>query len=227
MEFDLVFSILALGFGLGLLHALDADHIMAISSMASGHNHAQTTWSVKRMIGFCARWAIGHAAVLLALAALFIFAKFELPSVVPQLAEKLIGILLIGLGCWILWSLWQHKITLETHSHDHITHTHLAEPGKQHKNHQPVLVGIIHGLAGSAPILAIIPALETSNVWVGLFYVGLFSLGVLTTMLIFGCFLGKLQNWISSWGQRLYQISRVIVAFTSIAFGSFWLFSST
>jgi nickel/cobalt exporter len=227
MEFDLVFSILTLGFGLGLLHALDADHIMAISSMATGNNYAQTTGSVKPMIGFCARWAIGHAAVLLALATLFIFAKFELPSLVPQLAEKLIGILLIGLGCWILWSLWQHKITLETHSHDHITHTHLAEPGKQHKNHQPVLVGITHGLAGSAPVLAIIPALETSNAWVGLFYVGLFSLGVLTTMLIFGCFLSKLQNWISSWGQRLFQISRIIVAFTSIAFGGFWLFSST
>ena len=227
MEFNLIFSILTLGFGLGLLHALDADHIMAISSMASGHNNGQSTWSVKRMVGFCARWAIGHATVLLALAALFIFAKFELPAIVPQLAEKLIGILLISLGCWILWTLWQHKITLDTHSHDHITHTHLSQPGKQHKNHQPVLVGITHGLAGSAPVLAIIPALETSNAWLGLCYVGLFSLGVLTTMLVFGCFLGKLQHWISSWGQRLFQISRVIVAFTSIAFGSFWLFSST
>jgi sulfite exporter TauE/SafE len=122
--------------------------------------------------------------------------------------------------------LWRHKITLETHSHDHITHTHLAQPGQQHKNHQPVLVGIVHGLAGSAPVLAIIPALETNKAWFGLAYVGLFSLGVLTTMLIFGCFLGKLQRWISSWGQRLFQISRVCIAFTSIAFGSFWLFSS-
>ena len=178
------------------------------------------------MAGFCARWAIGHAAVLLGLAALFIFAKFELPSIVPLLAEKLIGILLIGLGCWILWTLRQHKITLDTHSHDNITHTHLAQPGQQHKNHQPVLVGIVHGLAGSAPVLAIIPALETNNAWFGLAYVGLFSLGVLTTMLVFGCFLGKLQSWISNWGQRLFQVSRVCIAFTSIGFGSFWLFSS-
>ena len=227
IDINLVFSILTLGFGLGLLHALDADHIMAITSLVSGQDSEnQKTWSIGRMVGFCIRWAIGHAAVLLALAALFIFAKFELPAVAPLLAEKLIGVLLISLGCWILWSLWRHKITLETHSHDHITHTHLAQPGQQHKNHQPVLVGIVHGLAGSAPVLAIIPALETNNAWFGLAYVGLFSLGVLTTMLIFGCFLGKLQRWISSWGQRLFQISRVCIAFTSIAFGSFWLFSS-
>lgn len=231
IDINLVFSVLTLGFGLGLLHALDADHIMAISSMASGQNNGpnaqqQSVWSTSRMIGFCARWAVGHAAVLLALATLFIFAKFELPTIVPWLAEKFIGILLISLGCWVLWTLWRHKITLETHSHENITHTHLAQPSQKHNNHQPVLVGIVHGLAGSAPVLAIIPALETNNAWFGLAYVGLFSLGVLTTMLVFGCFLGKLQRWLSNWGQRLFQISRVCVAFTSIGFGSFWLFSS-
>jgi nickel/cobalt exporter len=232
IDINLVFSILTLGFGLGLLHALDADHIMAISSLASGQNNGQdsqnkNTWSIGRMVGFCIRWAIGHAVVLLSLAGLFIFAKFELPAVVPLLAEKLIGVLLISLGCWILWSLWRHKITLETHSHGHITHTHLAQPGQQHKNHQPVLVGIVHGLAGSAPVLAIIPALETNNAWLGLAYVSLFSLGVLTTMLVFGCFLGKLQRWISNWGQRIFQISHISIAFTSIAFGSFWLFAAS
>lgn len=227
MELDLIFSILALGFGLGLLHALDADHIMAISSLASGQNNGNNNGAIRRLVGFCARWAIGHATVLIALTMLFIFARFELPAVIPLLAEKLIGILLIGLGCWILWTLRNHKITLETHSHDHITHTHLAQPGKKHNNHPPVLVGITHGLAGSAPVLALIPALETSNAWFGLCYVILFSLGVLTTMLIFGCFLAKLQHWISSRGQRLFQISRIIVAFTSIAFGGFWLLSTT
>jgi hypothetical protein len=61
MKFNLVFSILTLGFGLGLLHALDADHIKAISSMASGDNSGQKIWSVKRMVGFCARWNVnGH-----------------------------------------------------------------------------------------------------------------------------------------------------------------------
>ena len=226
MESNLVFSILTIGFGLGLLHALDADHIMAISSLASGHNKGQRIWPVKRMVGFCARWAIGHAAVLLALAALFIFARFELPVVVAQLAERLIGMLLIGLGCWMLWSLWRNRITLETHSHDDMTHTHLTQPGIKHYNHQAVLVGVTHGLAGSAPVLAIIPALETGNAWLGLGYVALFSLGVLSTMLIFGCFLGRLQRWLSGWGQRLFQISRISIAFTSIAFGGFWLFSA-
>jgi high-affinity nickel permease len=73
IDINLVFSILTLGFGLGLLHALDADHIMAITSLASGQDSEnQKTWSISRMVGFCIRWAIGHAAVLLALATLFI-----------------------------------------------------------------------------------------------------------------------------------------------------------
>jgi hypothetical protein len=49
---------------------------------------------------------------------------------------------------------------------------------------------------------------------------------VLTAMLVFGVFLGKLQNWIAGWGQNVFQISRIVVAFGSISFGGYWLFSS-
>lgn len=226
MEINLLTSVLTLGFGLGLLHALDADHIMAVSSLAIANTGDRNRWSVLRTAGFCMRWALGHGSILLALAALFIFARIELPHFVPQLAEKLIGLLLICLGGWIIRSLWQQRLTLKTHTHDAITHAHLMPLHKNHQNHAPVLVGITHGLAGSAPILAIIPALETDHAWIGLAYVALFSLGVLTAMLVFGVFLGKLQTWIAGWGQSLFQISRIVVAFGSIAFGGYWLFSS-
>ncbi len=226
MEINLLTSILTLGFGLGLLHALDADHIMTISSMATTKLGDRNRWSVLRTSGFCMRWALGHGSILLALAALFIFARIELPDFVPQLAEKLVGLLLIFMGGWIIRGLWQQRLTLKTHTHDTITHAHLVTVNKKHQNHTPVLVGITHGLAGSAPILAIIPALETENAWIGLAYVALFSLGVLTAMLVFGVFLGKLQTWIAGWGQNLFQISRIVVAFGSISFGGYWLFSS-
>jgi nickel/cobalt exporter len=225
MEVNLVISILSLGFGLGLFHALDADHIMAVSSLASSDEQIRYRRSVKQMMGFCARWAIGHASVLIALAGLFIFAQIELPPEVGQLAERLIGLLLIFLGGWILWNLSQQKLSLKTHKHDDITHIHLTQPGKKHQNHQPVLVGITHGLAGSAPVLALIPALESNSAWLGFFYVIVFSLGVLTTMLVFGLFLGQLQTWLVGWGQRMLQSFRLLMAFGAIAFGGFWLFS--
>jgi len=226
MEFNFLTSILALGFGLGLLHALDADHIMAISSMATANSDDRKSWLVSVTLKFCMRWAIGHSSILLALTALFIFARFELPEFVPQLAEKIIGILLIFLGCWIIIRLRQSRLRLETHTHDQITHAHLVSTGKIHQGHAPVLVGVTHGLAGSAPILAIIPALESDNAWLGIGYVALFSLGVLTAMLVFGVFLVRLQSWIAGWGQGLFLFSRMAVAFTSIAFGGYWLFAS-
>jgi nickel/cobalt exporter len=227
MEFNFLTSILALGFGLGLLHALDADHIMAISSMAATNSADRKPWSVSVTLKFCMRWAIGHSSILLALTALFIFARFELPEFVPQLAEKFIGLLLIVLGAWIIIQLRQSGLRLETHTHEQITHAHLVPTGKIHQNHAPVLVGVTHGLAGSAPILAVIPALDSDNAWLGMGYVALFSLGVLTAMLVFGVFLVRLQTWITGWGQGLFLFSRMAVAFTSIAFGGYWLFSTS
>ncbi|WP_424945651.1 urease accessory protein [Candidatus Spongiihabitans sp.] len=236
MEPSVLYSILTLGFGLGLLHALDADHIMAVSALASGaHQDSRQNssgWSIRRMMGFCCTWALGHGAVLFALAALLIFAKIELPAMVAHVAEKLIGVLLIGLGAWIFWNIRQHKLSLEAHSHDAITHVHLST-GKTHHTHQSVLVGATHGLAGSAPVLALIPALETTNTWtgswigpwIGLGYVALFSLGALSAMLVFGLFFGQLQKCIAGFGQKLFQFSRMAVASVSIAFGCYWLFA--
>ena len=233
MEPSVLYSILTLGFGFGLLHALDADHIMAVSalahSQASGGIQNPNRWSIKRMMGFCCTWALGHGAVLFALAALLIFAKIEIPAIVADFAEKLIGVLLIGLGAWIFWQIRRHKLSLEVHSHDAITHVHLFNTGKTHHTHQSVLVGATHGLAGSAPVLALIPAMETTGrwigPWIGLSYVGLFSLGVLSAMLVFGLFFGQLQKWIAGFGQKLFRFSRMAVASVSIAVGCYWLFA--
>lgn len=174
-------------------------------------------------MGFCCTWALGHSAVLFALAALLIFAKIELPAMVAHFAEKFIGVILIALGAWIFWQLRRHKLSLQVHSHDEITHVHLSNTDKTHHTHQSVLVGATHGLAGSAPVLALIPSMETASAWIGLGYVGLFSLGVLSAMLVFGLFFGQLQKWLAGLGQTLFQFSRMTVAAVSIAFGCYWL----
>lgn len=224
MDASSFYNILALGFSLGLLHAIDADHIMAVSSLASNKAHR---WTVRSLVFFCGRWAIGHGATLVSLAALLIFARIELPSDVAVYAEKAIGLLLIGLGIYILWTISQQKIALKFHSHDDVTHVRLAHTDRTHHNHQPVMVGIVHGLAGSAPVLALIPAASNGSAWIGLSYAALFSLGVLIAMMFFGLCLGKLQSWLMGWGQRVFQFSRFAVATISISFGSYWLFSGS
>ena len=228
MEYTTLYSILSLGFGLGLLHALDADHIMAVSSLAVTNSKAKKSWSGRNMLWFCTRWAVGHGAILLSLALLFIFAKIELPNIVPYLAEKLIGCLLVGIGLWIVWNVYRNRIALEVHTHkddsdNEVVHMHLTTPGKNQHNHQPILIGMTHGLAGSAPVLAIIPATSQVNAFLGVAYVLVFCLGVIVSMMLFGLFFGRFQNWVAGASQKLFQISRLIIASVSIGFGTYWL----
>ena len=237
MEYSTLYALMSLGFGLGMLHALDADHIMAVSSLSSAQSQKNPAASRKssaiNTIWFCCRWALGHGAVIFALSLLFVLTRLELPQIIPDLAEKLIGIILIGIGSWIIWSLHKHKIALEVHSHsveshdnipsDKLVHAHLTESGKTRHSHQPVLVGITHGIAGSAPVLALIPAAEHASPALALIYISLFCLGVLLSMCLFGLFFAEFQSWIAGASNKVFQTSRLIIASISIGFGTYWL----
>ncbi len=225
MEPSILYSILTLGFGLGLLHALDADHIMAVSALAVAGSQDANGCSIRRMLRFCCGWACGHGTVLCSLTLLFILAGIELPAMITDFAEKLIGVFLIVLGGWIFYTMRQHKLFLQVHSHNDITHVHLSHANNTHHTHQSVLVGATHGLAGSAPLLALIPVIKTTSAWIGLSYVVLFSLGVLCAMLVFGLFFGHLQKWLAEFGQKLVQLSRMVMASATIAVGCYWFFA--
>ena len=225
-------ALLSLGFGLGLLHALDADHIMAVSSLAysKGSTDADLAQrSRSQTVRFCIQWAIGHGGILLLLGCLVLFAGVAIPEQVSALAEKAVGVILISLGMWIFWQFYQNKLHLKVHSHDGLTHVHLAslrlEKPSRH-DHRPVLVGITHGLAGSAPVLAIVPLAQSGQGWFGLMYVAMFSLGVVSTMLVFGLFFNKVQNSLENYSRRLFDISRLSLASLSIGFGGYWLFAA-
>ena len=228
MEFVSIYSLLTLGFSLGLVHALDADHIMAVSSLASANNGDDRRRLVRRMLGYCCRWAFGHGAIILSLGLLFILTRIQLPASAALLAEKLVGVILIALGAWIFWQVCHNRLTLRAHRHGGVTHMHLSlsTPGGQH-HHRPILIGAVHGLAGSAPVLALIPVAGSAPVGTGMLagvmYIFLFCLGVLVSMLVFGLFFGRLQNWIAGFGQKLFHTSRLLIASASIGVGAYWL----
>ena len=225
MDISTIYSVLALGFGLGLLHALDADHVMAVSMLAANKDKRPKRFRVADIIAFCSKWAIGHGGVLILLTLALIMFGAQLPPSVSHFAEKLVGLLLIALGGWLLWNLYSQRIHLHAHDHDGVTHVHLSHQKDSHHTHQPVLIGITHGLAGSAPVLALIPALDGSHgsAWLGLIYVMMFSLGVLIAMMVFGVFFSRLQNWLIGMGQRIYQLGRLLMALCSVGFGTYWL----
>ncbi len=224
MEQHTIFSLLSLGFTLGLIHALDADHIMAVSLLASRTRQLTNKISmVVTTVGYCLRWALGHSAILMIVGFLLFFLNVQLPEALQIAAEKLVGVILITMGLMISWQLWRNRVQLQVHHHDDISHVHLVEKNKRTHNHKPVLLGIVHGLAGSAPVVAILPMLGSQQASVGLAYLALFSVGVMLSMVIFGLLFGRLQLCLMRFGNRAFQLARLILAVSSIGFGGYWL----
>lgn len=213
---------LAIAFGLGLLHALDADHVMAVSALASRRP------GLRRATLFCARWALGHAAAVLALGAVFLVLGAHLPAWVGNRAEQGVGVVLVLLGAWVFWDLRRRGVHAHVHAHDGLpehAHWHRHEDGVAHEgdphehDHSAVLVGLLHGTAGSAPVIALVPVAHGASPWWGAGYLILFSLGVLVSMTLFGGLVGVCFERLRGTGPRFLTAARAAVATASIVFG--------
>lgn len=222
-----ILPLLLVGFGLGLIHALDADHIMAVSMLSAdkigGESRRRSVIPVLRQ---STHWALGHSGVLLASGVLLFGLGVAIPPSLQKLAEMGVGVLLIALG--IVWAVKfrRQKLILKAHQHGDIVHIHWHENTEQHaahNTHKPVFVGILHGLAGSAPALALIPAIAQGQLMSALLYLVIFSLGVMLSMLVFGLGFSHVQHFLSNRYNRVFQYSQQLLALTSIVLGTLWL----
>jgi len=226
--------LLLLGLGLGLMHALDADHVMAVSALANQNP------GVKRTLLFSAHWALGHGGVLLGCGFILFGLGVAIPESFQQVAELSVGVLLILLGVSFFWQFRRQKISLIQHAHDDIVHTHwstehhtdqqpqqltnnCSQDKARHNVHQPVMIGMLHGLAGSAPALALIPAVASGQLLLAVAYLIVFSLGVILSMLVFGLGFAWIQRYLYQRYQRVFTVCRHLIALTAIGFGSFWV----
>ena len=185
-----MWGILALGFVIGLCHALEADHVAAVAALAAQSN------SVRRTFGLGAAWGIGHALPLLALGVGVLVTGLVLPDDLARWLDIAVGGMLVLLGADVLRRMTQAHVHVHVHRHrDGVTHLHahaheepVAEPppGHEHRHGRAltlraVAVGTIHGLAGSgALILLTLPSLH--SVALGLTTIALFALGSLAGM---------------------------------------------
>ena len=224
-----LWSVLFLAFGLGMLHALDADHIIAISGLSCQKPDKKTS------LLFCMRWASGHGAALLLIGAAVMFSGMAIPEDLSRYAEDTVGIILIVIGLLVLWDVYRQRAHLHFHRHDGTldhahwhSHNYLSkghgasyhkEDNHQH-NHAPVFVGVLHGVAGSAPLLALIPLSQLTTPWIGMSYLFLFGFGVFIAMVIFGGVIGQVFGWMKRWGNRFVNSLRVTVSLISIIYGS-------
>ncbi len=168
-----------LGFGLvlGLRHALDVDHLAAVSTIVS---QGRSLWR-SSLVG--ALWGLGHTASLLAVAVAVIGLHLEVPPSIERLPELGVAAMLIVLGLNLLRTVLRGgRVHVHTHSHDGRVHghPHHHRHGVADHDHgpsrRPIFVGLVHGLAGSAGLMLAVLATIPSP-WLALAYVGIFGIG--------------------------------------------------
>src|SRR3989338_2272649 len=129
---DLLFPLFS-GLTLGVIHAFDIDHIVAVSNFSS---RTLNRWTSAR-IG--AAWGLGHSVVLLVAGGLVVAFRLTIPVIIQEGAEVLVGILLIIIGVWSLRDyLRRRSIHLHQHTHDGVEHVHFHShrevPGHTHSH---------------------------------------------------------------------------------------------
>jgi ABC-type nickel/cobalt efflux system permease component RcnA len=154
---------LGIAFVLGLRHASDPDHLVAVTSL-----FAADGGDTKRAAGLGAWWGLGHAGALLAIGIPLIAFKTELPAGLESAAEKAIGlvILLLALRVIFKWVRGDFRASAHEHADGHAKRRHLRRGSGEHAHvrspAQAVGLGALPGLASAgAGVLLLIATLPT------------------------------------------------------------------
>jgi hypothetical protein len=219
-----MFGILGLGFLLGMHHALEADHIAAVSSIAARRTH------IGDIVRHGLTWGLGHTLTLFVFAGAAILLGHAIPEHVARPIETAVGIMLVGLGAHVLWRLWRDRVHFHTHGHgDGTVHIHAHSHAGETVPHaraahahahgfrwRTLLVGLMHGMAGSAALL-VLTVSQVSSPAVGLGYVALFGIGSMVGMgalsTVIAVPLAVSARWLT-WANRGLQAAVGIVTIT-------------
>ena len=214
-----------MGFVLGCLHAMDPDHLAAVSTFVSKNP------SKKASARFALDWGIGHSLSLLALTVVVLTFGTRLGSFEQRALETAVGVTLIGLGLWRLVDFFQERYNIHSHlhrdlrhqQHEHF-HVHREGSGNAHHDHSHLagFVGLLHGAAGSARFLVLIPIALIGSLSGALTYVVFFSCGVVLSMIAYAVFLGQLFQR-SERLSMLQGMYRPMTGLTSLGLGIYWI----
>jgi hypothetical protein len=187
-------AVLGLGFILGLRHALDADHIAAVGAMVS----ERPGWRTALRTGLL--WGLGHTAALCFAGLLVIGLHLVIPDALARALEAAVALMVLLLGGTALARALRSRADLHSHYHAHgrVVHRHLHfhDAGASHDPHRiarvgvkPLLVGTLHGLAGSAALTLIVLA-QIASPATGLAYLVIFGAGSIGGMALLSVVIG-------------------------------------
>jgi ABC-type nickel/cobalt efflux system permease component RcnA len=243
------FSIIVIGFFIGMRHATDPDHVIAVTTIVSHHR------STKRAALIGAFWGLGHTLTIFAVGSAIILFNVIIPVRLGLSMEFSVGLMLIVLGLWNLYAFLRavpqassdHVPGAVIHSHAHThgdyVHTHAHSHGPDSHSHdvsktplagidrklgknrvyqslRPLVVGIVHGLAGSAAVALLILASIRNPTW-AIFYLLVFGVGTIAGMMLITMSIASTFRFVGNRFERFSSRLGLASGLLSLAFGLF------
>lgn len=240
-------SITAVGFFLGMRHATDPDHVIAVSTIVS----RQPKLGRAALIG--AFWGLGHTMTILAVGAAIILFNLTIPARVGLSMELSVGIMLMVLGIANVVSFFRSlpgsavegHAGAGAHSHHHShggyihNHPHRHDPDVHpHASNKtpvaaldrwlgrsgwsqhirPLAIGIVHGLAGSAAVALLVLATIRNTQW-ALAYLLVFGVGTIAGMMVITMSMASAIKVVGARSHRMSRRLAVASGVLSLAFG--------
>ena len=205
----------------GFVHVLSGpDHLAAVAPIAVAER--ERGW----IAGWT--WGIGHAAGVVAVAAIAVLLRDVLPPLeaISAWSERLVGGALIAIGLWALRR--GMRIGAAAHAHGARSHRHLhvqAGPGWMRRIghvHASFCLGVLHGIAGSSHFFGVLPALALPSLTASLLYIAAFGVGTIAAMTAFAAAIGAGSRRAPE-GASLQRALMITAATLAIVVGGVWL----
>ncbi|HEY5492443.1 MAG TPA: hypothetical protein VIK25_14720 [Gemmatimonadaceae bacterium] len=186
-----------LGFLLGLRHATDADHVVAITTIVARER------TLRRAAWIGALWGIGHTLTVFTVGGAIVAFRLVIPPRLGLALEFGVAIMLITLGFTNL------RASAGAHAHPH---TH------EFDHRRPIMIGTVHGLAGSAAVAILVLAAIPQTLW-ALAYLLVFGIGTIAGMMLVTMIIAAPAMYASERVARLHGGIRLAAGAISIVFG--------
>ncbi len=211
----------------GIIHVVSGpDHMAAVAPFAV--EDRKKSW----LVGL--EWGVGHTGGVWIIGILALMFREALPmELLSSWSERLVGVILIGIGIWGVRRAMTTRVHYHEHTHDGELHTHFhfhkaetegAHEKKTHSHaHAPLGIGALHGLAGSSHLFGVLPALMLPTRLAAMSYVIAYGLGSIAAMSIFAWLIGNVVYKLMKKSVLAYNWTLGFFAATAIGVGIFWL----
>jgi hypothetical protein len=232
-----LFTILGLGFFLGMRHATYADHVIAVTTIVSRQR------SLRHAAWIGAVWGLGHTLTVFVVGGAIILFGLVIPERLGMGLEFCVALMLFGLGLWSVRELFHAGSHQHPHAHGDYVHTHPHSHEPEQHSHaddqtpqsrldrrfedfhlyqtlRPLVVGIAHGLAGSAAVALLVLPLILQPLW-AVAYLLVFGAGTIAGMMLITAAIALPVSYTARRSMALHRGLGFATGFLGIGFGIF------